>query len=63
MLTCTCKLLKIEEFNCNRCSGMANSVDSDQAAPFWSSLIWVFTVFSDLSVPLLRVLRYFLIPV
>ena len=31
--------------------GMANRVDSDQTAPLnqtWSSLIWVFTVLSEL---------------
>ena len=31
--------------------GMANSVDSDQTASFRSSLIWVYTVCSELPVP------------
>ena len=31
---------------------MTNSVDSDQTAPCWSSLIWVYTVYSDLYVPI-----------
>ena len=29
--------------------GMANSAESDQTAPFWSSLIWVCTVCLDLA--------------
>ena len=33
---------------------MANSVDPDQTAPLGSSLIWVCTVCSDLSVPIFR---------
>ena len=37
--------------------GAANSIDPDQTAP-WSGLIRVYTVCSDLSVPILRVLRY-----
>ena len=34
-------------------NGIANSVDPDQTAPR-SSLFWVYTVCSDLSVPILR---------
>ena len=36
--------------------GRANSVDPDQTAPFGSSLIWVCTVCSNLSVPKYRIL-------
>ena len=35
--------------------GKANSVDPDQTAPVMSSMIWVCTVCSDLSVPVLRI--------
>ena len=35
--------------------GMANSVDPDQTAPTRSSLIWIYTICSDLSVTILRI--------
>ena len=35
--------------------GMTNSVGPDQTAPLRSSLIWICTVYTDLSVPILRI--------
>ena len=67
MLYLACTMIASVDFACYRLSGaedlricglwykdpvgMANSVEPDQTAP-WSSLIWVCTVCSDLSVPI-----------
>ena len=46
-----------------KADGLANSVDPDQTVPFRSSLIWVCTFCSDLSVPILRIFKVLTITV
>ena len=55
-------VLKIEQFwfynaamHPKDADGMASRIDHDQTAPCRSSLIWVYTVYLELSVPILRI--------